>query len=124
VAKHKTVLEALRVGIAGQLAVLDDASLTWQDQSSADALGVPGNVLAGKLTDHLLREIVAWGSRGGPLEPLAAQLNHDVTHLQGQQIHDAVPQLSDGILEALARLNAARPRDKPYSPVPRILLYT
>jgi hypothetical protein len=66
----------------------------------------------------LLREIVVRGSRGGPLEPLAAQLNHDATHLQGQQIHDAVRQLSGEILEALARLDAAHPRGKSRSQTP------
>jgi hypothetical protein len=67
-------------GIAGQLAVLDDASLTGTGQSSADVLGVPGTVVAAKLTGHLLREIVVRGARGGPLFPLASQLNDDVTH--------------------------------------------
>ena len=70
-AGHETVLEALQAGIAGQLAVLDDASLTGTGQSSADVLGVPGTVLAAKLTAHLLREIVVRGARGGPLLPLA-----------------------------------------------------
>jgi hypothetical protein len=120
-AKHKTVLEALRAGITGQLAVLDDASLTGQHQSSADVLGVPGTVLADKLTDHLLREIVARGSRGGPLEPLAAQLNHDETHLQGARIHDAVRQLRSEILEALAPSNVARPGHEPRSPTPPVI---
>ena len=85
-AGQETVLEALQAGIAGQLAVLDDASLTGTGQSSADVLGVSGAVLAEKLTAHLLREIVVRGSRGGPLFPLASQLNDDVTHLQGQQL--------------------------------------
>ena len=38
-AGQATVLEALQAGIAGQLAVLDDASLTGTGQSSADVLG-------------------------------------------------------------------------------------
>src|SRR6185437_7916454 len=76
--------------------------------SSADVLEVPGRVLADKLTSHLLREIVMRGSRGGPLFPLASQLNDDVTHLQGQQIHDALQQLGNEILDALARLEGAR----------------
>ena len=41
-AGNATVLEALQAGIAGQLGVLDDASLTGTGQSSADVLGVPG----------------------------------------------------------------------------------
>ena len=40
------LLEGLQAGIAGQLAVLDDAGLTGTGQSSADVLGVPGSVLA------------------------------------------------------------------------------
>jgi hypothetical protein len=75
-----TLLEGLEAGIARQLAVLDDAGLTGTGQSSADVLGVPGTVLAEKLTDHLMREIMFRGSGGGPLTPLADQLNHDLTH--------------------------------------------
>jgi hypothetical protein len=122
-AGHQMMLEALRAGIAGELAVLDDASLTGQRHSSADLLGVPGTVLAEKLTRNLVQEIAARGSRGGPLEPLAAQLNHDVTHLQNRQIHEAVRQLRGEILEALTPLGAARPGEQPRSqPPPDIAL--
>ena len=103
-----TVLEGLSAGIAVQLAVLDDASITGVGQSSADLLGVPGVVLAEKLTAFLLREIVVRGSAGGPLFALASQLNADVTHLQGQQIQGALRQLGTEILDALARLDGAR----------------
>ena len=103
-----TVLEALQAGIAGQLAVLDDASLTGTGQSSADVLGVAGAVVAEKLTGHLLREIVVRGSRGGPLFPLASQLNDDVTHLQGQRIEGMLGQLAGEFRHALARLGNAR----------------
>jgi hypothetical protein len=64
-AGQATVLEALQAGIVGQLAVLDDASLTGTEQSAADVLAVTGTALAEKLTTHLLREIAARGSRGG-----------------------------------------------------------
>ena len=63
------LLEGLQAGIAGQLAVLDDAGLTGTGQSSADVMGVPGAVLADKLTGHLVREIIVRGSGGGPLAP-------------------------------------------------------
>jgi hypothetical protein len=70
-----------------------------------------------------VQEIAARGSRGGPLEPLAAQLNHDVTHLQNRQIHEAVRQLRGEILEALTPLGAARPGEQPRSqPAPDIAL--
>jgi len=61
-AGQQTVLEALQAGIAGQLAVLDDASLTGAGQSSAEVLSVPGTVIAEKLTGHLVREIMVRGS--------------------------------------------------------------
>jgi hypothetical protein len=104
-AGHETVLEALRVGIARQLAVLDDASLIGTGQSSADVPEVPGTLVAEKLAGHLLREILVRGSRGGPLFPLAEQLNHDVTHLQGERIEAILGRLDDEIREALSLLD-------------------
>ncbi|HEU5472711.1 MAG TPA: hypothetical protein VFV67_18850 [Actinophytocola sp.] len=68
-----------------------------------------GKVLAETLATHLVREVVTRASRGGPLKPLAAQLNHDVTHLQVQQTHDAVRQIGVAIQEALDRLDTAYP---------------
>ena len=35
------------------------------------------------------------GSAGGPLAPLAGQLNHDVTHLQGQRIEGVLAEFVD-----------------------------
>ena len=67
-----TILETLQEGTAGQLAVLDDASLTGTGESSAENLGVSVGTLSDKLTGHLVREIMVRGSHGGPLEPLAA----------------------------------------------------
>ena len=63
-----TLLEGLQAGIAGQLAVLDDAGRTGTGQSSADVLGVPGAVLAEMLADRLVREIRIRGAGGGPLD--------------------------------------------------------
>ena len=99
--RQVTLLEALQAGIAGQLAVLDDASLTGTGQSSADVLGVSGTEVAAKLTGHLLQEVVARGSSGGPLEPLANQLNHDLTHLQGQRLEGIVTRLASEVGAAL-----------------------
>ena len=61
-----TLLEGLQAGITRQLAVLDDPDVTGTGQSSADVLGVPGTVLAEKLTDHLVREITRRGAGGEP----------------------------------------------------------
>jgi hypothetical protein len=94
-----TILEGLQAGIARQLAVLDDADRTGTGQSSAEVLGVPGAVLAEKLVGYLVREIMLRGSGGGPLAPVADQLNHDLTHLQGQRV--------EGMLARLAALIAA-----------------
>ena len=104
-AGHETMLEALQAGIAGQLAVLDDAGLTGTGQSSADVLGVPGTVLAEMLSVHLLRQIVSGGSRGGPLAPLADQLSHDKTFLQDLRVEGKVDRLDDKLLELLARID-------------------
>ena len=87
-----TMLEGLQAGIARQLAVLD-ADRTGAGQSSAEVLGVPGDLLVEKLCGHLVREIMLRGSGGGPLTPLAEQLNHDLTHLQGQRIEDMLARL-------------------------------
>jgi hypothetical protein len=106
--EHETLLEALQTGIAGQLAVLDDVSLTGTGRSSADLLGVPAAVLADKLTSHVLREILVRGAHGGPLTPLADQLNHDVAHLQGQRIEDMLRRLDNDVREALDWLDVTR----------------
>jgi len=100
-----TLLEALRAAIAGQLAVLDDASLTGTGSSAAESLGVTAAELAESLTGQLLREIVLRGARGGPLFALASQLNQDVTHLQGRQLQDMIGQLTGEVRAALAELS-------------------
>ena len=76
---------------------------------------MPGAVLADRLTGHLVREIMLRGSRGGPLTPLADQLNHDLTHLQvrrvevqGQRVESMLARLADEVRDALARPGSAR----------------
>jgi tetratricopeptide (TPR) repeat protein len=112
-AGQQTMLGALRASVAGQLAVLDEAALTGAGQSPVSVLGVPAAVIAEKLAGHLVREIVSRAARGGPLVPLAAQLNDDVTHLQGQQVHGELRELRGVVLDALARLEAARAAPSP-----------
>jgi hypothetical protein len=103
VAGQATLLEELQAGVAGQLAVLDDAELTGTGQSSASLLGTSAAALAAALFGYLVREIMVRGSRGGPLEPLAGQLNHDVTHLQGDRLEGAVVGLAAEVRAALAQ---------------------
>lgn len=100
-ARSVTMLEVLQAGIARQLAMPDNAGRAAAGQPSAEVLGVPGVVLAEKLTGHLVREIMLCGSGGGPLTPLADQLNHDLTHLQGQRI--------EGMLARLVALGITAP---------------
>jgi hypothetical protein len=60
-----------------------------------------------------MREIMLRGSRGGPLTPLADQLNHDLTHLQVQRV-EAQGQRVESIRTQLAgeiRATLARPGD-------------
>jgi hypothetical protein len=102
-----TMLEGLQAGIAGQLAVLDDADRTGTGQSSAEVLGVPGAMLVEKLTGHLVREILFRGSGGGPLTPLADQLNHDLTHQQGRRVEGMLARLADEVRDALGRPGVA-----------------
>jgi len=63
------LLEGLRAGIARQLAVLDDASLTGTGMSSAGVLGIQAGELAEKLTGHLMQQIMIRGVRGGCAVP-------------------------------------------------------
>jgi hypothetical protein len=60
-------------------------------------------VLAERLTGHLVREIMLRGSGGGPLTPLADQLNHDRTYLQGQRVEGIVARLVDEVWDAQVR---------------------
>ena len=113
-----TLLEALQAGIAAKLAVLDDPGLTGTGQSSAEGLGVSGKVLAEALAGHLIQEIMLRGSVGGPLAPLADQLNHDVTHLQGQRIEGVLAQLVEQVM-ALGRAGDPVIPRKPVRLLPR-----
>jgi hypothetical protein len=102
------LLEGLQAGIARQLAVLDDASLTGTGQSSADVLGVPGAVLADRLTGHLVREIVVRGYRGSPLTALAGQLNHELTRLEVQRVESGLARLAAEIRDTRALPGSSR----------------
>jgi uncharacterized protein YidB (DUF937 family) len=97
-----TLLEALQAGITGQLAVLDSAG-----QPVVSLPGVPVSVVAANLTGHLLREIIFRGSQPGPLTPLADQLNHDLTHLQGQRIEGQGQRIEGMLAQVLDRLSEA-----------------
>lgn len=104
-AERAMLLDVLEAGIADQLAVLDDPGMTGTERSAADLLGVSATVLSQKLTSHLVQQIMVRGAHGDPLEPLAAQLNHDVTHLQGKRLQGMFGQLADEAREAFARLD-------------------
>jgi tetratricopeptide (TPR) repeat protein len=106
--EQQTALEAIEAGIARQIAVLADASLTGTGQSSLDLLGIPGQALTAVLTRHLIQRIVISGTYGGPLAPLANQLNHDLTHLQGQRLHGMLARLVAELGQALTTI-ATRP---------------
>ncbi len=105
-AGQATLLEALQAEISERLAVLDDVAVTGTGQSSAEVLGVSGGGLAQTLAGHLMREIMVRGSGGGPLAPLADQLNHDVTHLQGQRLEGMLAQLAGQVQVLAAAANA------------------
>lgn len=118
-AGQATLLEALQAGIAERLAVLDDADVTGTGRSSAELLGVPGGVLAETLAGHLVRETMVRGSAGGPLAPLADQLNHDVTHLQGRRLEGMLARLADQVMTLAKADNALVVPGKPVRLLPR-----
>jgi tetratricopeptide (TPR) repeat protein len=90
-----TLLEALQAGVTEQMAALDDPELTGTGRSSAEVLQVPVALLAETLTSCLVHEIIARGAVGGPLTPLANQLNHDMTRLQSLNLARLVGDLTD-----------------------------
>jgi hypothetical protein len=75
--------------------------------------------MAETLAACLVREIMVRGSWGGPLAPLANQLNHDVTQLQGWRLEGMLAQLA-GQVTALAQAGS-RPKSprKPMRLAPR-----
>jgi hypothetical protein len=101
-----TLLESLRAQIAHSLAPLDDPDLTGAGQSAAAVLGVGSTELARSLTTYLIREIIIRGSGGGPFAPLAAQLNQDMTYLQGQRLESTLAQLTSTVQVTLDRVEA------------------
>jgi uncharacterized protein YidB (DUF937 family) len=107
-AGQTTLLEALQAAVADRLAVLGDTEITGTERSSAELLGVAVPVLTETLTRRLVQEIISQGAKGGPLEPLAAQLNHDRTYLQGQQLVGKVGDLVAVVQDALNRLDDAQ----------------
>ena len=76
-------------------------------------------MLAETLAGHLVREIMVRGSQGGPLAPLADQLNHDVTHLQGQRLEGMLAQLADQVTALAQAGSGPRPPRKPVRLAPR-----
>lgn len=107
-AGQSTLLEALRAGIGEQLAGLADADPVSTGKYAAELRGVSAGLLTQRLTDHLVQEIILRGSRGGPLAPLANQLSHDRTYLQGKRLEGKVSQLDSDLRDTLARLDSAR----------------
>jgi hypothetical protein len=104
-----TMLEMLQIGVGRQLAVLDDPDLTGVKRSAAHLLDVPVRLLAAVLVGRLAQEIMVRGARGGPLAPLSAQLNHDLTHQQGRRLEDMLGRLIGEVQESIGR-----PGDRDY----------
>ena len=110
--EQRTILESIQAGISYTLAPLEDSGLTGTGQSSADILGIQGEELAEKLANYLTREIVLRGARGGPLTPLANQLNHDASYLQGQRLETLLAELASTIQTTSSREAAQSPRKR------------
>jgi tetratricopeptide (TPR) repeat protein len=113
--EHATLLQALQAGMTAQLAVLGDATLTETGQSSAQVLDLPVEEIAETLTRNVIQEILLRGAGGGALAPLANQLDHDVTHLQGRHNAGMLDRIADELAQLRRRVGPAAP------PVPREL---
>jgi hypothetical protein len=74
---------------------------------------MPGGAVAQLLAGHLVREIMVRGSGGGALAPSADQLNHDVTHLQGQRLEGMLAQLVGQVMALAQPSGGPKPPRKP-----------
>ncbi len=119
--RYTTLFRALQAEMAGQLASLDD--LAEATGSSSEPLGVSAALLTEKLATHLLREILVRGASGGPLAPLARQLEiESVRELVGHLLDPGtearaertvdIALLTDS-MEGLREAVAATPADHP-----------
>jgi hypothetical protein len=104
---HPTLLQGLQAGVIARLAVLDDADITGTQSSSAELLGISVRELTDLLIGQLLRELVMRGAGGGPLAPLADQLNHDLTHLQGLESRASHRQHGASLARLIADMQSA-----------------
>jgi len=100
-ARYPTILQALQDRVTAHAAVLGDPDLTGVGVSSAELFGVSSIAVGQRLGSHLIAEIKRRGSRGGPLKPLADQLNFDESHEQVQQVHSKPTELDAKIDTAL-----------------------
>ena len=116
-----TVLEAWQAGIGERLKVLDSPVLA-ATMKSLNGRDMPAKIVAETLARYLVQEIMVRGSRDARLAPVAAQLNHDVTHLQGRRHEEMLAQLID-LVTKLAEVGSApvMPR-KPVRLPPRPVL--
>ena len=78
-AGYPGLIAAIQAGIWDQLEPLGNADLTEQGVSSADVLGIPLRELASRLFWRLRENILGDGLLGGPLKPVADQINHEET---------------------------------------------
>jgi hypothetical protein len=104
---HPTLLQGLQAGVIARLAVLDDVDITGTQSSSAELLGISVRELTDLLIGQLLRELVIRGAGGGPLAPLADQLNHDLTHLQGLESRASHRQHGASLARLIADMQSA-----------------
>ncbi len=101
ISKYPTILQTLQAEVTTRVAVLGDPDLTGIGASSADLFGVSSTAVGQHLVSHLIAEIKKRGSRGGPLKPLADQLNFDESREQ-------VRRMDSKLIELDAKLETAR----------------
>jgi tetratricopeptide (TPR) repeat protein len=121
-ASPATLLEAVHTGISARMLPMGEVRLRG---ASAAPVVVSASAVSEELSRQLLREIVLRDARGGPLKPLADQLNADVTRLQGERTilpgEQATATLAgpvEAVAQALAYLDEANAGPRAMSTLP------
>jgi HEAT repeat protein len=99
----RTLLEAITGGVSVQVGVLGDPELTGQDVSSADVLGIPAELIAERLTAHLVAEIRLAALTDGALKPLADRIDHDAAYQRDRWTAGVLASVDAGVRAILGR---------------------
>lgn len=107
--QRATLLQNLHSAVIERAAVLGDSDLTGVGVSSADLFGISAAAIGTRLSSHLINEIKRRASRGGPLGPLATQINFDENDLRSRSVEDKLDDLGGSVATALRNIRSESP---------------